>query len=281
MSKRKENPRGLIFNIQRFSIHDGPGIRTTIFFKGCPLACLWCCNPEGQKSEKELLVNKNKCVLCKKCIEVCPSGANSLLENEILHDPSLCTLCEKCIKQCLPGARKIYGKLYSTGEIIDILEKDENFFRNTSGGVTLSGGEPIYQYGFISELLLECKKNYINTAIETCGYCDWEKLENLSKITDLIIFDLKHVDDIKHKKHTGKSNDKILGNLEKLSKIKKNILLRITQIPGFNDSEEDQRKIKSFIDSLEKDIDIEYLKYHEFGKFKYGLLNRKYYLDNS
>ena len=272
--------KGLIFDIQRFSIHDGPGIRTLIFLKGCDLRCKWCSNPEGQVFEIQQLFDKRKCNLCLECVKCCPEKANKLENGIIVYHRDLCSLCGRCVLNCISGARNISGKWMNVSEILNIVNEDEVFFRNSGGGVTLGGGEPTYQYNFISELLQELKNLNINTAIETCGYIEWKKLERLLGKIDWIIFDLKHIDYKKHRKYTGVSNKIILENLERLLKIKKNVIVRITLIPGFNDSKKEKEQIISFIRSLDETVIIDYLDYHELGKFKYGLLDRKYEFSN-
>ena len=268
--------KGLIFDIQRFSIHDGPGIRTLIFLKGCDLHCKWCSNPEGQVFEIQQLFDNRKCILCLECVKSCPEKANKLENGNIVYHRNLCNLCGKCVSNCISGARNILGKWMKVSEILDIVNEDEVFFRNSGGGVTLGGGEPTYQYDFISELLQELKNLNINTAIETCGYIEWEKFKRLLDKIDWVIFDLKHIDDKKHKKYTGVSNKIILDNLERLLRIKKNIIVRLTLISGFNDSKKEKEQIVNFIKSLDKSVIIDYLDYHELGKFKYGLVGREY-----
>jgi pyruvate formate lyase activating enzyme len=274
--EKNRQKKGLIFDIQRFSLHDGPGIRTLIFLKGCHLSCKWCSNPEGQTGKVQLLFDKRKCILCKKCIYCCPENANILENGKIVYNRKLCILCEKCTFTCFPGARSISGKWMTASEIVSILNDDEVFFRNSGGGVTLGGGEPTYQYDFTSELLELLKNDNINTAIETCGYIEWKKLEQLLEKIDWVIFDIKHIDDEKHIKYTGTSNKMILDNLKRLLKIKKNIIVRITLIPGFNDSKTENEQIVNFIRSLNENVKIEYLSYHEYGIFKYDLIDRLY-----
>ena len=268
--------KGLVFNIQRFSIHDGPGIRTLIFLKGCNLRCEWCSNPEGQEYEVQVLFNKRKCTLCGECVKCCPENANRIENGEIIYNRELCRSCGKCVSACLSGARSLSGKWMSISEIIDIVFEDEVFIRHSGGGVTLSGGEPTYQYDFVSELLEHLKRNNIHTAIETCGYIKWEKLKTLLNKIDLILFDLKHIDDKKHEAFTGVSNKLIIDNLKRLIKAKEDITVRVTLVPGFNDSKIEKENIEGFIRSLGKEVRIEYLKYHEMGKLKYDLLGRPY-----
>lgn len=274
--EKSREKKGLIFDIQRFSLHDGPGIRTLIFLKGCHLSCKWCSNPEGQIGEMQLLFNKRKCSLCKECIYCCPENASTLENGKIVYNRRLCVLCGKCALTCSSGARSISGKWMTVTEVISILNDDEVFFRNSGGGVTLGGGEPTYQYDFVSELLGQLKNININTAIETCGYIEWKKLEQLLEKIDWVIFDIKHTDNEKHIKYTGIPNVIILDNLERLLKIRKNVIVRITLIPGFNDGITEKAKIVSFIRSLDENVKIEYLNYHEFGKFKYDLIDRSY-----
>jgi glycyl-radical enzyme activating protein len=270
--------KGLIFDIQRFSLHDGPGIRTLVFLKGCFLRCKWCANPEGQNFESEMLFDNRKCIICKKCVEICPNKANEYDEkiNKIVYYRSKCKLCGKCINNCLVDARRIAGKWYSASEIVDIAIEDEVFFRNSGGGITLGGGEPTFQYDFIYELLGKLKKKNINTAIETCGFTKWGKLNSIASLTDWIIFDIKHIDSKKHIIYTGVSNTIILKNLEKLLKVKKNVIVRLTLITGFNDSKAEKEKIIDFVRSINKNVSIDYINYHEYGKFKYNLLDRSY-----
>ena len=268
--------KGLLFGIQRFSVHDGPGIRTLIFFKGCSMRCDWCSNPEGQYSKQEMFFDKRKCLLCKQCILICPNNANEYIKGKIRYNRNKCSLCGKCLEVCSGEARSVVGEWISIDQIIGILNEDEVFFRNSGGGVTLGGGEPLYQYNFIKKLILKCKEENINTAVETSGYIGWEKFESLLGGIDYILFDIKHVDDKKHKRFTGVSNKIILENLNSLLSTGKRVIVRITKIPNFNSSLDDIKKIETYIRSISKNIKIEYLKYHEYGKFKYELLGRSY-----
>ncbi len=259
--------RGLIFNIQRFSIHDGPGIRTVVFFKGCPLRCLWCHNPEGQIMRKEMVIWDDRCIECKTCVKTCPNSA--------VEDPSKCVLCGECVKECPSGAREITGKEMTIEEIIMKIEKDRVFYEQSGGGVTFSGGEPLSQYDFLITLLKKCKDKGIHTAIETCGYSEWDILLSVSKYTDLFLYDIKVMDDESHRKFTGVSNKKILENLKKLSSNYKNIVVRIPVVPGVNDNLENIDKTADFIASL----GIKYahlLPFHKGGVEKYRRLRRDY-----
>jgi len=270
--------KGLIFNIQDFSLHDGPGIRTLIFLKGCFLRCRWCSNPEGQNFKQEMLFDKRKCIKCGECIKVCKNNANSLgeVKNEIEFNRDTCRLSGDCISVCISDARAISGKWYSVSEIIDIVSRDEVFYRNSGGGVTLGGGEPTLQFEFTYALLRELKRYYINTAIETCGFIEWDRFKMILPYLDMVIFDLKHLDNKKHLEFTGFSNKRILQNLKNLLNNRKDVIVRITLIPGFNNTDEEKKTIVEFIRNIRRDTDIEFLDYHELGKFKYHLLDRQY-----
>ena len=270
--------KGLIFDIQRFSLHDGPGIRTLIFLKGCSLRCKWCSNPESQNFGKEMLFDNRKCTECGECIKVCPNSVNSFDNDSrnIIYNRRNCKLCGCCTETCLTEARILSGKWYAVSELVEMMKEDETFFRNSGGGVTLGGGEPTFQYDFTVSLLGELKKNNINTAIETCGFIKWSKFKLITSLTDWIVFDFKQIDEKKHMEFTGVSNKDILENLKNTLVLKDNIIVRITLVPGFNDSEEEKSEMIGFIRSINKNVKIEYIRYHELGKFKYTLLERKY-----
>lgn len=262
-----EDEKGLIFNIQRFSIHDGPGIRTVVFFKGCPLRCLWCHNPEGQLFKKDMVFWEERCIECRTCRKTCP---NSAVEN-----PENCTFCGKCVEECPAEAREIAGKEMTVKEVMSEMKKDIAFYEESSGGVTFSGGEPLSQSNFLISLLKNCKKEGIPTAIETCGYSSWDALLSVSKYTDLFLFDLKVMDEELHKKFTGVSNKIILDNLIKLSSNHKNILIRIPVVPGVNDNIENIDKTSDFVVSLGiKEVHL--LPFHSAGSGKYRRLRREY-----
>lgn len=277
MSESKTE-KGLIFDIQNFSLHDGPGIRTLIFLKGCFLRCEWCANPEGQVFKSEMLFDNRKCIRCGQCIKVCKNSASKLDAglNKIVLNRSICRLCGDCINVCLAGARSISGKWYSVSEVIDLVLQDETFYRNSGGGVTLGGGEPTFQFDFTFKLLKELKRYNMNTAIETCGFIEWRKFKEILPFCDLVIFDFKHLNGKKHEKFTGVSNVQIKRNLRNLLDSKKNIIVRITLVPGFNNLEDEKKSMIEFIKAVREDVKIEFLKYHELGKFKYTLLGRKY-----
>ncbi len=266
--------KGLVFNIQKFSIQDGPGIRTTVFMKGCPLNCPWCSNPEGMSPEREIMTNDRKCIGCKKCIETCTKGAISFDSGTRTIDWDLCDNCLECSKACPSKCIETTGKYMSIDEAFKIASQDKPFYVNSGGGVTVSGGEALLQWEFVKEFFKECKQAGIHTTLDTTAYCKWENMKEVLEYTDLILFDVKHMDPAKHKEKTGISNDLILRNLEKASKNTK-VWLRIPFTPGFNDSEENMRKTAELAEKLKADK-ISLLPYHEWGKQKYTRLGRDY-----
>jgi pyruvate formate lyase activating enzyme len=294
----------VIFNVQRFSLHDGPGIRTTVFFKGCPLKCRWCHNPEGLSNEIEFLHNKDKCSLCAECVKRCPSHAISIIDETIVTDMSKCSLCGECSYYCVNGLRETAGKEYSADELMKIILKDRIFFEESGGGVTLSGGEPVMQIDFIEELLKRLKSENIHTAVDTSGIMPLEYYERIYKYTDLFLYDIKLVDEDKHKIFTGCSNDIIIENLKKLSNLYSNanaessientitnkdninvrndtyrgINLRLPIIEGVNADDEHIDKVVELIKCLGiKNINL--LPYHNISEHKYKNLNKQYQSD--
>ena len=252
---------GKIFDIQRFSIYDGPGIRTNVFFKGCNLRCLWCHNPESQKSINQLLFYRDKCVGCGACAEVCKNT----------FTPQ-CTACGKCTEVCTHGARVISGRTESAEEIAATVLRDIEYYKTSGGGVTLSGGEPLIQPDFAAEILKICKEKGIHTAIETAGCVPWESFQKVLPFLDLVLFDIKCLDESNHIKCTGVSNRLILENAEKLKNSGVKILFRTPVIPGYNDSE------IAAIGEFCKPFDYEILAYHKTGCGKYTALGTEYSL---
>lgn len=271
----KNGEKGLIFNIQRFSIHDGPGIRTTVFMKGCPLRCLWCSNPEAMDSYPNLMVRDINCKACGACGEVCPTGAITFSRQEgrkIVWEK--CDQCLKCVEACIYDALNVCGCLMTPEEVLDEVLKDEAFYRNSGGGLTVSGGEAMAQAEFAACLFQAAKQAGLHTALDTTGYAPWKQIEPMLPLVDLILWDIKHLDAGEHKRTTGASNALILANLKKASKTT-DIWLRMPLIAGFNASEE---HVKKLVD-LGKRIDaqkISLLPYHEGGKSKCRQLGRAY-----
>lgn len=269
---------GRIFNIQRYSIHDGPGIRTLVFFKGCPLRCLWCSNPESQKETPELFFTWRKCIGCGRCIEVCPTGAMKPPDGSSRIDRSLCTNCGMCADICPPHALEIKGKSMTVEEVMKEARKDLRFFQNSGGGVTLGGGDPSMYPDFARELLTACHDEGIHTAVETCGYADWEAMEKIAEQTDLFLYDVKAMDSDLHRRLTGRDNDLILQNAQRISEMGVEMTIRVPLVPGMNDSEENIAAIAEFVRVLPYKTNLELLPYHRLGESKYESLGRPYSL---
>jgi len=271
---------GIIFNIQKYSIHDGPGIRTTVFLKGCPLNCWWCHNPESQSFIPELIFWEYKCIHCETCFKICPSGAIKMKEGIPVTDRDICTLCGKCVNQCPTQAREMIGRKMTAREVMKEIEKDIMFYRESGGGVTFSGGEPLSQDDFLEELLHCCKDREIHTTLDTSGYATWQVLDKIRDRVDLFLYDVKIMDNKKHKKYTGVSNKIILENLKKLSLLNENIFVRIPVIPGINDDEQNIKSIGEFLSPL-KIKQVELLPYHNIGSEKYKRLGKIYQMKNT
>ena len=273
--------KGIITHIQRYSIHDGPGIRTVVFFKGCPLACLWCCNPESQSFLPELEFIRSLCRQCGRCIEICPEDA----VNEDLNcsetkkiDRVKCTLCMKCVEECPSGALKVVGETKSVEEIMEVVRKDAAFYRRSGGGITLSGGEPLSQAEFTLQLLSRCHQENIHTAIETCGMVTRNTLENIIPVIDLFLFDIKHMNALKHQEFTGVSNKEIIENLTWLCNHKANVILRLPMIPELNMELEDWKGLARLIDEMGiREVNL--MPFHQLGKDKYSHLGKPYRLE--
>lgn len=253
--------KGILFDIQKFSTIDGPGIRTTVFFKGCNLRCAWCHNPESQLQQKQLMFYKNKCTDCGKCREKCRYNGNE------------CFLCGDCTVYCPTHAREIVGKEWTVDEVFEEIDSDKIFYNTSGGGVTFSGGECMLQIDFLLELLKKCHENGIHTAIDTAGNIPFEYFERIIPYTDLFLYDVKLIDNDKHKQFTGVSNNWILENLKKLLISGASVWVRIPIIPGVNDSITEMRAVKGFFDSVSKPERVELLPYHAMGESKYDALS--------
>ena len=275
--------KGIVFNIQKFSVHDGPGIRTIIFLKGCSLGCAWCSNPESQRPAPQLAYNAEKCLTvqaCKRCRDICPQGALSVAQDgKMAWDPSLCDQCLICADACPTHALNVYGYEITVDDALGRVEEDEAFYARSGGGVTLSGGEPLFQEEFALALLREARKRHIDTCIETCGNVPWAVLEQAGRYLNSIYYDIKTVDSEAHKKYAGASNELILNNLTRLKETYPGLLVRVRTpvIPGFNDSIEAIGGIVDFIRDM-PNVDYELLAYHRMGSPKYGYLGRDYSL---
>ncbi len=271
--EKEGRPKGLIFNIQRYSIHDGPGIRTTVFLKGCPLRCFWCQNPESQEMKPELLLDRSRCSSCGRCAEVCPSSVNVLIGDRIKMHRDKCRGCGECADACPNGARKLSGKWVTAEEVMDEILRDKVFYDNSGGGVTLSGGEPLMQADFCLQLLRRCKEEGLNTALDTCGYAPEQTLMNVLAFTDLVLYDMKCLDTAKHRNATGRSNELILKNAKIIAQSKE-MHFRIPLVPGFNDSEEEIRDIAMYVRKELGRFNINLHAYNTLGEGKYDRLDR-------
>ncbi len=274
--------RGLVFHIIHGSFVDGYGTRTTVFLKGCPLQCIWCCNPEGQKMHPELKVTASQCNGCEKCLAVCPKGAISLDEADIGFrlrvDRTRCDNCLKCIDVCFTEALDKFGTWYTVDELFNELKKDEPFYRASGGGVTIGGGEATCQPSFILKLIRKCRENYLHTAIDTCGFITTEDGLAAFMEADLVLYDLKVMDPQEHLRCTGVSNEVILANLKKRDAAKKPAIIRVPLIPGYTDGDTNLRAIAEFLSGLNCVDRVDLLAVHEYGKVKYEQMGMEYKL---
>ncbi len=269
---------GTIFNIMRCSINDGPGIRTTVFFKGCPLACPWCHNPESVAREREIVLRDDRCIRCGDCIDSCTSHAISARDGVIVTDRSLCLRCGDCIPSCYAGAREAVGREVSVDEVMHEIVRDRVFYDRSSGGATFSGGEPFLQHEFLMALLEACKRLGIHTAVDTSGCTSPSILERAAPFVDLFLYDMKVMDDQKHTAFTGVSNVLLLENLRRLTAWGKEVIVRIPVIPGLNDDPENIRRSGEWLSSLRTIREVHVLPYHTSGTEKYARLGRRYAL---
>jgi pyruvate formate lyase activating enzyme len=267
---------GIIFDIKRYAIHDGPGIRTTIFFKGCPLHCTWCHNPEGIKQEPELILRSSRCARdCQACIPVCPKDALTKKNVKIKIDKSKCDLCGKCCDICVYEALEMAGKKVSDTEVVNEVMKDSVFFEDSSGGVTFSGGEPTLQPEFLKALLKKFRKKSISTTLDTSGFAPYEIFESIQEDVGLFLYDLKVMDDDKHIKFTGVSNKLIKENLRRLCSHGNKVIARIPLIPGVNDDRKNMRETVDFLLSLGNIQRVNILPFHNSWCEKYKALNQE------
>jgi pyruvate formate lyase activating enzyme len=264
--------KALLFNIQKFSVHDGPGIRTTIFFKGCPLTCQWCHNPESQSYQAEILIDRDRCTRCGACEKHCSQQAAWQNNHQLFYDAEKCNACERCIDYCCKNAREIAGKEYTVQDVMQEIHKDKAFYEQSGGGVTLSGGEVMTQIDFVEELVKACKEQGITVVIDTCGYAPSENFLRIMKYVDVFLYDIKLMDSGEHEHYTGRDNALILENLRLLSNHDAVIQLRLPLIEGINTKNEQIQDIIDFIATL-KIHSINLLPYHHMGQGKYKKLN--------
>lgn len=270
---------GVIFDIRKYSIHDGPGIRTAVFLKGCPLSCWWCHNPEGRSPDIEIIQRDNRCIRCGACLSVCETGATYQHNDEILLDRARCTLCGACVDECYAEARQLVGRRMSVTQVMTEIEADLPFYEQSNGGVTFSGGEPLMQPRFLKALLSACRQQGIHTALDTCGYASWNLIDGLRQDVNLFLYDIKVLDDPLHRKFTGVSNRLILDNLRRLSQCGSNIIVRFPLIPGLNDNDEQVRQLAELVNSLSNVSEIDILPYHSSAINKYNSLGLDYSLE--
>jgi pyruvate formate lyase activating enzyme len=270
----------VITHIQGFSLHDGPGIRTVVFFKGCPLSCRWCANPECLSAEPQIGFLETLCTRCGRCADACPAGAIRTGEGAHRIDYARCTCCGACVEVCPGGALVRYGERMTAAEVWDEVRRDRMFYRSSGGGVTASGGEPLARAGFVRELFELCRAGDVDTCIETCGYAGREALEEVLPVTDHFLFDLKMIDPARHRECTGLENGPILENARLLVQSGADVLFRQPVIPGLNDSPEDIEATAAFLSGLGmKEPRLELMPYHRMGQSKYRALGVQYQME--
>ncbi len=266
---------GVFTDVQRFSVHDGPGIRTLFFFKGCPLRCPWCCNPETQSSRPELLHHAFKCIQCESCVEVCTPSALRPTGSPFIAVEQ-CTLCGECVCACPSGALRLVGEEMSVERVMEVAERDRLFYDNSGGGVTFSGGEPLLQAEFLEQALGALQHAGIHTAVETTGFADWPLLERLESKTDLFLYDVKIIDKDAHHRLLGVPDAVIIGNLRRLAQLRDRIVVRIPVVPGFTTVGDNIPRIFELIASLPRPRTVHLLPYHGLGRSKYTSGGRTY-----
>ncbi len=267
---------GRVFDIKRYATGDGPGIRALVFLKGCPLSCTWCANPESQRREAELFYYRNRCIACGRCVPACPLGAIAMdPAGGVATDRAKCTACGRCVAACLPGAREIVGEDRTVKSILSLLDRDRRFYENSGGGVTVTGGEPLFQPAFAENLLAECRSHGLHTAMETCGFADEETFGSVTRHVDLLYYDLKHPEDAEHRAGTGQSNTPILRNLARLREAYSgDLIVRVPYVPGYNTSPDVLRKMLRIARGVPGLRRVEFMPYHRLGLAKYEALGR-------
>jgi pyruvate formate lyase activating enzyme len=264
----------VVFNVQKYSLHDGPGIRTTVFLKGCPLNCSWCHNPESISPQCEMVVMENRCIECGECRRACPQALGAAGERALPARIEHCERCGACLEACPTGGRRLIGHKVFVSLLLETIEQDRIFYEESGGGVTFSGGEPLYQFEFLRESLRACRDRHIHTVVDTCGFARGADLLALAPLTGLFLYDLKLMDDAKHRHYTGASNVRILSNLQALGAAHERIWIRVPVMPGINDSERELTGLARFAAGLPSVRQVNLLPYHRMGLPKSRRLGR-------
>jgi pyruvate formate lyase activating enzyme len=279
MRSLKELPmkqcKGNIFQIQRWSINDGEGVRSTVFLKGCPLRCKWCANPESWNQQLELLFFHEKCSDCNRCSSVCPKDAITVEDGKSYFDREKCCSCAKCCEVCPTGARKMIGSTVTVEDVLKVIKRDAIFYRESGGGVTFSGGEPFAQSEFLRQLVFACSQLGLDTAVETSGYFDWMQVKDIFELLDCVFIDIKHMDDAVHKEMTGVSNLRILENITLISRMHPNVIVRVPLIDEVNANKENIQRMCEFLKRSTQVKSVELLPYHDFGESKYSAIGAR------
>lgn len=276
----KSNSTGIVFDIQRFAIHDGPGIRTTVFLKGCPLSCLWCHNPESQDPHPEIFFSPEKCIGCHYCERVCEHEGHHFIDGIHVYDRSGCIQCGECAVECYARALEVAGKEMTVDEVITEVLKDRVFYQNSGGGMTLSGGEPMQQFDFSLQLLKSARESGLHNCIETSGCSSWERYAAIAPFVDIFLYDVKETDPLLHRQYTGVSNELLLENLFKLDQAGARTMLRCPVIPGLNDRLEHFQAIAGIANRMKNVVEINLLPYHPLGNSKNQRLGKEPPLTN-
>ncbi len=271
----------MLFNLQRYSVQDGPGIRTTVFLKGCPLRCAWCHNPEGISRKQEIIILENRCVACYECRRVCPVGSQEPEGGVLPARDERCRFCGKCIAACPSQARQMAGHETTVPDLLQEILRDRMFYEQSGGGVTFSGGEPLAQPEFLRAILRTCKAQDLHTAVDTCGLASTDDLLAIAPLTDLFLYDVKIMDDSRHRRFTGASNSLILQNLRALSQVHGQIWIRVPVVPGVNDSKDDLQAIAHFVSRLSGIRQVNLLPYHRIGLAKFQRVGREAKLETT